>query len=135
MHLLLLMQIERYSHEMILAHPYPKDFSDKSRPLHIFYFMGLWRKQTTQAQETEQFDIRGIVNEFKNTICAYQHRKEGMDIEVSHVKRKEIPLFVFPGGVRPSRTSRTTHKNSRAIPTRDVSADDQVGNLFGRYQL
>uniref|UniRef100_A0A804NHM8 Uncharacterized protein n=1 Tax=Zea mays TaxID=4577 RepID=A0A804NHM8_MAIZE len=54
-----------------------------------------------------------------------------MDIEVSHVKRKEIPLFVFPGGVRPSRTSRTTHKNSRAIPTRDVSADDQVGNLLG----
>jgi poly(A) polymerase len=54
-----------------------------------------------------------------------------MDIEVSHVKRKEIPLFVFPGGVCPSRTSRTTHKNSCAIPTRDVSADDQVGNLLG----
>jgi hypothetical protein len=26
------MQIERYTHEMILAHPYPRDFSDKSRP-------------------------------------------------------------------------------------------------------
>lgn len=125
------MQIERYSHETILAHPYPKDFSDKSRPLHCFYFMGLWRKQTTQAQEAEQFDIRGIVNEFKNTICAYQHWKEGMDIEVSHVKRKEIPLFVFPGGVRPSRSSRPAHKNSRTIPTSDVSADDQVGNLLG----
>lgn len=125
------MQIERYSHEMILAHPYPKDFSDKSRPLHCFYFMGLWRKQTTQTQEAEQFDIRGIVNEFKNTICAYQQWKEGMDIEVSHVKRKEIPLFVFPGGVRPSRSSRTAHKNSRTIPTCDVSADDQVGNLLG----
>ena len=61
--------------------------------------MGLWRKQTVQAQEAEQFDIRGIVNEFKSNICAYQHWKEGMDIEVSHVKRREIPLFVFPGGV------------------------------------
>ncbi|XP_066395489.1 nuclear poly(A) polymerase 1-like [Miscanthus floridulus] len=127
----LVLKIERYSHEMILAHPYPKDFSDKSRPLHCFYFMGLWRKQTTQTQEAEQFDIRGIVNEFKNTICAYQQWKEGMDIEVSHVKRKEIPLFVFPGGVRPSRSSRTAHKNSRTIPTCDVSADDQVGNLLG----
>ncbi|AQK63941.1 Nuclear poly(A) polymerase 1 [Zea mays] len=127
----LVLKIERYSHEMILAHPYPKDFSDKSRPLHCFYFMGLWRKQTTQAQEAEQFDIRGIVNEFRNTICAYQHWKEGMDIEVSHVKRKEIPLFVFPGGVRPSRSSRTAHKKSRTIPTCDVSADDQVGNLLG----
>ncbi|KAJ1294291.1 hypothetical protein BS78_01G134900 [Paspalum vaginatum] len=126
----LVLKIERYSHEMILAHPYPRDFSDKSKPLHCFYFMGLWRKQTSQAQEAEQFDIRGIVSEFKSTICAYQHWKEGMDIEVSHVKRREIPLFVFPGGVRP-RSSRIAHKNSRTVPTCNVSADGQVGNLLG----
>ncbi|TKW36260.1 hypothetical protein SEVIR_2G428900v4 [Setaria viridis] len=125
----LVLKIERYSHETILAHPYPRDFSDKSRPLHCFYFMGLWRKQTVQAQEAEQFDIRGIVNEFKSNICAYQHWKEGMDIEVSHVKRREIPLFVFPGGVRPSRSSRTAHKNSRTVPACDVSAG-QVENVL-----
>ncbi|CAL4940194.1 unnamed protein product [Urochloa decumbens] len=125
----LVLKIERYSHETILAHPYPRDFSDKSRPLHSFYFMGLWRKQTAQAQEAEQFDIRGIVNEFKSNICAYQHWKEGMDIEVSHVKRREIPLFVFPGGVRP-RSSRTAQKNSRTVPTCDVSAG-QVENVLG----
>lgn len=121
----LVLKIERYSHETILAHPYPRDFSDKSRPLHCFYFMGLWRKQTSQAKEAEQFDIRGIVSEFKSTICAYQHWKEGMDIEVSHVKRKEIPSFVFPGGVRPS-FSRAAHRNSRTVPT-----DGQVGNQLG----
>jgi poly(A) polymerase len=91
--------------------------------------MGLWRKQTVQAQEAEQFDIRGIVNEFKSNICAYQHWKEGMDIEVSHVKRREIPLFVFPGGVRPSRPPRTVHKNSRTVPAGDVSAV-QVENVL-----
>ncbi|XP_062179753.1 nuclear poly(A) polymerase 1-like [Phragmites australis] len=127
----LVLKIERYTHEMILAHPYPRDFSDKSRPLHCFYFMGLWRKQTVQAQEAEQFDIRGIVNEFKNSICAYIHWKEGMNIEVSHLKRKEIPLFVFPGGVRPSRSSRTAHKNNRTVPRHDVSADGQIGNQLG----
>ncbi|RLM86059.1 nuclear poly(A) polymerase 1-like [Panicum miliaceum] len=129
----LVLKIERYSHEMILAHPYPRDFSDKSRPLHCFYFMGLWRKQTAQAQEAEQFDIRGIVNEFKSNICAYQHWKEGMDIEVSHVKRRDIPLFVFPGGVRP-RSSRTAHKNNRAVPACDVSAG-QVGNVLGTVSI
>ncbi|KAF8668975.1 hypothetical protein HU200_052187 [Digitaria exilis] len=125
----LVLKIERYSHEMILAHPYPRDLSDKSRPLHCFYFIGLWRKQTVQAQQAEQFDIRGIVNEFKSNICAYQNWKEGMDIEVSHVKRREIPLFVFPDGVRPSR-SRTAHKNIRTVPTRGVSAG-QVENVLG----
>jgi len=130
----LVLKIERYSHEMILAHPYPRDFSDKSRPLHCFYFMGLWRKQTAQAQEAEQFDIRGIVNEFKSNICAYQHWKEGMDIEVSHVKRRDIPLFVFPGGVRPSHSSRTALKNNRTGPTCDVSAG-QVGNVLGTVSI
>jgi poly(A) polymerase len=51
-----------------------------------------------------------------------------MDIEVSHVKRREIPLFVFPGGVRP-RPSRTVHKNSRTVPSCDVSAV-QVENVL-----
>jgi poly(A) polymerase len=92
--------------------------------------MGLWKKQTGQAQGAEQFDIRGIVHEFKTSICAYQHWKEGMDIEVSHVKRKEIPLFVFPGEVRPSRSSKTTNKVSRTVPGHDISAGGQVGNCL-----
>uniref|UniRef100_A0A453HBK1 polynucleotide adenylyltransferase n=1 Tax=Aegilops tauschii subsp. strangulata TaxID=200361 RepID=A0A453HBK1_AEGTS len=127
----LVLKFERYTHEMLLAHPHPRDFSDGSRPLHSFYFMGLWRKQTAQPQEAEQFDIRGIVNEFKNAVLAYAHRREGMDIEVSHVKRKDIPLFVFPGGVRPPRSSRTVARSSRTVSRNVVTADGQVGNQLG----
>uniref|UniRef100_A0A8R7UFE2 polynucleotide adenylyltransferase n=1 Tax=Triticum urartu TaxID=4572 RepID=A0A8R7UFE2_TRIUA len=54
----LVLKFERYTHEMLLAHPHPRDFSDGSRSLHSFYFMGLWRKETAQPQEPEQFDIR-----------------------------------------------------------------------------
>jgi poly(A) polymerase len=93
--------------------------------------MGLWRKQTAQPQEAEQFDIRGIVNEFKISVLAYVHRREGMDIIVSHVKRKDIPLFVFPGRVRPPRSSRTAGRNSRAVSRNDATADVQVGNPVG----
>jgi poly(A) polymerase len=101
--------------------------------------MGLWRKQTAQPQEAEQFDIRGIVNEFKISVLAYVHRREGMDIEVSHVKRKDIPLFVFPGGVRPPRSSRTACRNSRAVSrngaTADVWSDPQSAqDRSGGYQ-
>ncbi|VAH94555.1 unnamed protein product [Triticum turgidum subsp. durum] len=127
----LVLKFERYTHEMLLAHPHPRDFSDGSRPLHSFYFMGLWRKQTAQPQEAEQFDIRGIVNEFKSAVLAYAHRREGMDIEVSHVKRKDIPLFVFPGGVRPPRSSRTVARSSRTVSRNAVTADGQVGNPSG----
>ncbi|CAM0876108.1 unnamed protein product [Alopecurus aequalis] len=127
----LVLKFERYTHEMLLAHPHPRDFSDGSRPLHRFYFMGLWRKQTAQPQEAEQFDIRGIVNEFKISVLAYLQRREGMDIEVSHVKRKDIPLFVFPGGVRPPRSSRTAGKNTRPVSRNDVTANGQVGNPLG----
>uniref|UniRef100_A0A0E0LB15 polynucleotide adenylyltransferase n=1 Tax=Oryza punctata TaxID=4537 RepID=A0A0E0LB15_ORYPU len=125
----LVLKIERFTREMLLTHPNPRDFVDSSRPLHCFYFMGLWKKQTSQAQEAEQYDIRAIVNEFKSNIHAYQHWGEGMEIEVSHVKRKDIPSFVFPGGIRPSRPSRTVVKEARAVSRSNVSANVQERNV------
>lgn len=119
---------------MLLSHPNPRDFVDSSRPMHCFYFMGLWRKQITQAQEAEQFDIRAIVNDFKSSIHAYQYWKEGMAIEVSHLRRKDIPMFVFPCGVRPSRPSRTVGKEARTVSRNNVSADAQTGYLSSDAQ-
>lgn len=130
----MLNQIERFTREMLLSHPNPRDFLDNSRPLHCFYFMGLSRKQITQAQEAEQFDIRAIVNDFKSSIHAYQHWKEGMEIEVSHVKRKDIPLFVFPGGLRPSRPSKTAGREARTVSRNMVSTDAQAGNVLSDAQ-
>ncbi|EEC80500.1 hypothetical protein OsI_22746 [Oryza sativa Indica Group] len=125
----LVLKIERFTREMLLSHPNPRDFIDSSRPLHCFYFMGLWKKQISQAQEAEQYDIRAIVNEFKSNIHAYQHWREGMEIEVSHVKRKDIPSFVFPGGIRPSRPSRTVGKEARAVSRSNISANVQERNV------
>ncbi|CAN6700618.1 unnamed protein product [Malus baccata var. baccata] len=36
----------------------------------------------------------------------YTFRKHGMEIRVSHVNRRSIPNFVFPGGVQPLRPSK-----------------------------
>ncbi|KAG8094438.1 hypothetical protein GUJ93_ZPchr0012g20239 [Zizania palustris] len=131
----LVLKIERFTREMLLSHPNPRDFLDNSRPLHCFYFMGLWKKQISPAQEAEQYDIRAIVNEFKSSIHAYQHWKEGMEIEVSHVKRKDIPTFVFPGGTRPSRLSRTVGKEARTVSRSKISANAQEGNVLSIAQL
>ncbi|XP_058193670.1 nuclear poly(A) polymerase 1-like [Rhododendron vialii] len=95
------LKIERDTNSTLQCHPHPGEFSEKSRPLHYYYFMGLRRKEGTNAQEGEQFDIRLTVEEFKHSVCMYHSWCPGMWIHVCHVRRKNIPDFVFPGGIRP----------------------------------
>lgn len=99
---------------MLQCHPHPGDFSDKSRPLHCSYFMGLQRKQGVPVNEGEQFDIRLTVEEFKHSVNVYNLWKPGMEIRVSHVKRRNLPTFVFPGGIRPSRPTKVTWDSKRS---------------------
>ncbi|CBI15506.3 unnamed protein product, partial [Vitis vinifera] len=94
----LTLKIERHTYNMLQCHPHPGDFSDKSRPFHCCYFMGLQRKQGVPASEGEQFDIRLTVDEFKHSVGMYTLWKPGMEIHVIHVRRRNIPNFVFPGG-------------------------------------
>ncbi|CAN0870981.1 Nuclear poly(A) polymerase 1 [Linum grandiflorum] len=111
----LMLKIEKQTYNMLQCHPHPGDFSDKSKRLHHCYFMGLQRKQGVPANEGEQFDIRATVDDFKRTVNMYTMWKPGMEIQVTHVKRRSIPSFVFPGGVRPSRPSRTTWDSKRSL--------------------
>ncbi|KAJ7970323.1 Poly(A) polymerase-like protein [Quillaja saponaria] len=110
---LLTLKIERHTYNMLQCHPHPGDFSDKSRPFHCSYFMGLQRKQGVLVNEGEQFDIRLTVEEFKQNVNSYSSWKPGMDIHVRHVKRRNIPNFVFPGGIRPSCPSKVTWESKR----------------------
>ncbi|KAM5577851.1 hypothetical protein ABKV19_008270 [Rosa sericea] len=106
----LILKIEKQTCGMLQCHPHPGDFSDKSLPSHSSYFMGLQRKQQAPVNEGEQFqfDLRGCVDEFKRAVNEYVSKKIGMEICVSHVKQRDIPNFVFPGGLRPSRPSKGT---------------------------
>ncbi|KAL1819392.1 hypothetical protein ACET3Z_014261 [Daucus carota] len=97
----LTLKIERHTFNMLQCHPHPGGFSDKTRPFHCSYFMGLQRKQGAPANEGEQYDIRMTVDEFKQSVANYTMWKPGMEIRVTHVRRRNIPNFVFPGGVRP----------------------------------
>ncbi|KAL0430191.1 UNVERIFIED_CONTAM: Nuclear poly(A) polymerase 1 [Sesamum radiatum] len=98
---LLTLKIERDTRGLVQCHPYPGDFSDKSKPLRHSYFMGLRRKQGTGPQQGKQFDVTTTVEEFTYDVYAYSSWKPTMWINVCHVKRNDIPDFVFPGGVRP----------------------------------
>nr|XP_043629934.1 nuclear poly(A) polymerase 1 [Erigeron canadensis] len=103
----LVKKIERDTSKMLLIHPNPADFSDRSNPFRCSYFLGLQRKEGT-VTEAKQFDIRLTVDEFKASVITYLSWKPGMVINVIHIKRRDIPAFVFPGGIRPSRPARVS---------------------------
>ncbi|RXH89109.1 hypothetical protein DVH24_006087 [Malus domestica] len=104
----LMLKIERHTCGKLQCHPHPGDFSDKSRGFRSSFFMGLQRSQGVPADDGRRyFDIRRTIEEFKQAdVNRYTFRKHGMEIRVSHVNRRSIPNFVFPGGVRPLRPSK-----------------------------
>ncbi|XP_047174345.1 nuclear poly(A) polymerase 4 isoform X2 [Vigna umbellata] len=104
---LLTLKIERDTNGMLQCHPYPHEYIDTSKPCaHSAFFMGLQRKEGVRGQEGQQFDIRGTVDEFRQEINMYIYWKPGMEIFVSHVRRKQLPAFVFPDGYKRTRMPR-----------------------------
>ncbi|XP_022750733.1 nuclear poly(A) polymerase 1-like isoform X1 [Durio zibethinus] len=110
---LITLKIERDTHGLLQCHPHPSNFSDKSRSFQCCYFMGLRRKPGVDIQEDKPFDIRSTVEEFKQSVEVYTSRKPGMWIHVHHIRRKDIPHFVFPGAFRPCLMNRNVDGRKR----------------------
>lgn len=107
----LTLMIERDTLGKLQCHPYPHDYADVSRQCsHCAFFMGLQRKQGEVAQEGQQFDIRATVDEFRDAVNMYAYWEPGMDICVSHVRRRQLPRFVFPEGYKCPRSSRSSNE-------------------------
>ncbi|RLN12821.1 nuclear poly(A) polymerase 4-like isoform X1 [Panicum miliaceum] len=129
----LTLKIERDTYGMLQCHPYPHEYADPSRQCaHCAFFMGLSRKEGVKIQEGQQFDIRGTVDEFRHEINLYMFWKPGMELAVSHVRRKQIPAYVFPEGYKRSRPSRhvnhqqESNKNDPEDGTATRSPDSQL---------
>ncbi|KAH0982507.1 hypothetical protein GBA52_009684 [Prunus armeniaca] len=104
----LTLMIERDTLGMLQCHPYPREYVDTNKQCaHSAFFMGLQKKQGEKIQG-QQFDIRGTVDEFRLSVNMYMFWKPGMEIYVSHVRRRLLPPYVFPDGFRPPRPSRRT---------------------------
>ncbi|KAI5060003.1 hypothetical protein GOP47_0024423 [Adiantum capillus-veneris] len=77
--------------------------------------MGLQRGRAgvpVQVEGQQQFNIQGAVAEFRHAVNSYCHRKPGMEVHVSHIRRKQIPAFVFPGGEGQAGGERDESRNS-----------------------
>ncbi|KAK9071860.1 hypothetical protein SSX86_008290 [Deinandra increscens subsp. villosa] len=120
----LVLKIERDTSKMLQCHPHPGDFSDKSNPFHCSYFLGLQRKEGVPVNEAKKFDIRLTVDEFKANVGSYSSWKPGMDMNVTHIKRRDIPAFVFPGGIRPTRPARVSLEGRQTLETSAAGSVD-----------
>ncbi|KAJ7963083.1 Nuclear poly(A) polymerase [Quillaja saponaria] len=120
----LTLMIERDTFGKLQCHPYPHEYVDTSKQCaHCAFYMGLQRKQGEIVQEGQQFDIRGTVDEFRHSVNMYMFWKPGMEIYVSHVRRRQIPSYVFPDGYRRSRASRPILQQQHPV---NPSLGDQV---------
>lgn len=109
----LTLMIERDTLGKLQCHPYPREYADASKQCcHCAFFMGLQRKQGELVQDGQQFDIRETVDVFRQSIGMYRFWEPGMEIYVSHVRRRQIPSYVFPDGYRRSRSL----KQDAAVP-------------------
>ncbi|CAN0878123.1 Nuclear poly(A) polymerase 4 [Linum grandiflorum] len=125
----LTLMIERDTYGKLQCHPYPYDYEDTSRQgAHCSFFMGLRRKEGEKVEEGQQFDIRGTVDEFRHSINMYMFWKPGMDIFVSHVRRKQLPSYVLPVGYKRPPNQRVTVQK----PTGDVCMPDSRGTHLKR---
>ncbi|XP_020536523.1 nuclear poly(A) polymerase 4 isoform X2 [Jatropha curcas] len=129
----LTLKIERDTNGVLQCHPYPNEYVDTSKQCsHCAFFMGLQRREGVTGQEGQQFDIRGTVDEFRQEINMYMFWKPGMDIYVSHVRRRQLPAFVFPDGYKRSRPSR--HLNQQVSKSNDGAATSRIGSPEGHLK-
>ncbi|XP_010429600.1 PREDICTED: nuclear poly(A) polymerase 2-like isoform X5 [Camelina sativa] len=75
------------------------------------------------GQECQQFDIRGTVDEFRQEVNMYMFWRPGMDVYVFHVRRRQLPSFVFPNGYKRPRQPRHHNQQCR------VPGEEGVGSL------
>ncbi|XP_076932598.1 nuclear poly(A) polymerase 2-like isoform X1 [Bidens hawaiensis] len=95
----LTLKIERDTKLTLQCHPFPTAYADTSKSFsHCAFFMGLQRQPGVIVQDSNQFDIRVTVEEFKSEVKRYDNWRPGMSIFVSHVRRRELPAYVFPSG-------------------------------------
>ncbi|XP_020872875.1 nuclear poly(A) polymerase 4 isoform X2 [Arabidopsis lyrata subsp. lyrata] len=128
----LTLKIERDTNGMLMCHPQPNEYVDTARQfLHCAFFMGLQRAEGVGGQECQQFDIRGTVDEFRQEVNMYMFWKPGMDVFVSHVRRRQLPPFVFPNGYRRPRQSR--HQNQPGGKSGEDGTVSHSGSVVERH--
>ncbi|XP_044318517.1 nuclear poly(A) polymerase 4-like [Triticum aestivum] len=91
-------RVEMATAGMLLCHPNPKAYVAKPHDLHCTstFFVGLSKPQQQQQQQPQvPFDLRATTEGFKQEVYTYEFWGPGMELEVSHTRRKDLPSYVL----------------------------------------
>jgi len=146
------LKIEKTPALQLMLHPNPRDFEAPDVGPHATaYFIGLSKAEQTAEEKADAdaaaggnvVDLRTIVTEFIQQVKSWDRCTAAMDIRVSHIKQRKLPLFVFKDGKRPAKKPK---KAPAVAPSADAdgqapaaaagaaSGDDVVGKKRGRSE-
>ncbi|CAM0903118.1 unnamed protein product [Alopecurus aequalis] len=93
----LVTRVEMATAGMLLCHPNPQAYAAKPNDLHCTssFFVGLSKPQQEQQQPQVQFDLRATTEGFKQEVYMYEFWRPGMELEVKHARRKDLPSYVL----------------------------------------
>jgi poly(A) polymerase len=92
--------LERYPDAYCtLVHPFQRNFSkprtSDDAPYEHLWYLGLKFDTTKLKDEKKNPRVVEPIKAFKARIMAWKNRKEGMDLKITTVKRKQLPDFVL----------------------------------------
>ncbi|KAF7016777.1 hypothetical protein CFC21_030308 [Triticum aestivum] len=97
----LVVRVEMATAGMLLCHPHPHAYAakphDDDRRRVSSFFVGLSKPAPSpqQPQQPPQFDLRLTTQEFKDEVYTYAFWRPGMELDVSHTRRKDLPPYVL----------------------------------------
>lgn len=120
--------MERFTQGILQCHPNASEYSDPAlEGLHTAFFLGLQPNPRMGPDGPKSADLRPAVNAFKPQVYEWQGRKEGMEMAISRAKRRQLPAWVFPNGVRPERAPKK-RPSLDAAPGAAAAAGDGAHN-------
>eukprot|EP00029_Vermamoeba_vermiformis_P008840 TRINITY_DN4243_c0_g1_i1.p1 TRINITY_DN4243_c0_g1~~TRINITY_DN4243_c0_g1_i1.p1 ORF type:complete len:675 (+),score=133.96 TRINITY_DN4243_c0_g1_i1:164-2188(+) len=95
------------------------------------FFMGLaFKTQDASANgqnQSRQVDLTTPVADFRRTILEWADRQPDMNIKILHLKRQNLPDFVWDKGIKPKAKKGTKRKRNSAEGTGTISAANNNG--------
>ena len=140
------LKIEKTPTLQLLLHPNPRDFpASDAGPHATAYFIGLSKVEQTPEEKADAeaaaggnvVDLRTIVTDFVQQVKAWDRCTSAMDIRISHIKQRKLPLFVFKDGKRPARKPKkapaeVAEAAAAAAASAEAVAADTVGKKRSR---
>ncbi|XP_044328303.1 nuclear poly(A) polymerase 2-like [Triticum aestivum] len=93
----LVVRVEMATAGMLLCHPHPHAYADDDDRRRVSFFVRLSKPAPSpqQPQQPPQFDLRLTTQEFKDEVYTYAFWRPGMELNVSHTRRKDLPPYVL----------------------------------------